>query len=234
LRLDSYLVSKMGVESRNKAQSYIKEGFVQVDGKVITKSAFDVDESKSVVLQVSKEYVSRAAWKLAYFLDETGVDVTAKRALDIGSSTGGFTEVLLERGAKSVTAVDVGENQLHPKLRSDLRVELHEKRDIREFKAEPFDVVVSDISFISLLKVLESIHHLAKDVIILLFKPQFEVGREVKRDKKGVVRDAKAIERSMRNFEEACALKGWRLIHKSPARIRGKEGNLEYCYYFKK
>ena len=234
MRLDSYLVETKLAPSRTKAQKYIKEGYVLVDNEVVTKSSFDVADAQSVKLTAFKDYVSRAAWKLLHFLDETDLDVSGKSALDIGSSTGGFSEVLLERGAASVVCVDVGSDQLHEKIRSDNRVSVFEKTDIRKFEHAPFDLVVSDVSFISLLHILESVERLAKEDIVLLFKPQFEVGVGVKRDKKGVVKDEKAVQKAMIKFEDACTLKGWSLVKKSPAKITGKDGNLEYCYYYKK
>ena len=234
MRLDSYLVETSLAPSRTKAQKYIKDGYVLVDNEVVTKSSFDVDDRSEVKLTVFKDYVSRAAWKLLHFLDEIQLDVHSKRALDIGSSTGGFTEVLLERGAGDVTCVDVGSDQLHTKIREDERVSVYEKTDIRNFENEPFELVVSDVSFISLLHIIDSVDKLAKSDIILLFKPQFEVGTGVKRDKKGVVKDEKAIQKAMTRFEDACALKGWNLMKKSPSKITGKDGNLEYCYYYKK
>ena len=234
MRLDSYLVENSLAPSRTKAQKYIKDGYVLVDNEVVTKSSFDVDDRSEVKLTAFKDYVSRAAWKLLHFLDEIQLDVHSKRALDIGSSTGGFSEVLLERGAGSVTCVDVGSDQLHTKIREDERVSVHEKTDIRNFEDEPFELVVSDVSFISLVHIIDSVDRLAKSDIILLFKPQFEVGTGVKRDKKGVVKDEKAIQKAMTRFEDACALKGWKLMKKSPSKITGKDGNLEYCYYYKK
>jgi len=168
-------------------------------------------------------------------LDELGLDVKGMSALDIGSSTGGFTQVLLEGGVAEVTAVDVGRDQLHTSLKNDERVRSYEGCDIREFKSDKeFDIVVSDVAFISLLYILDVVDRLAKDKIILLFKPQFEVGREAKRDRNGVVTDEKAILNAMIKFEDACALLGWKLILKSPSKLTGKEGNLEYCYFFEK
>ena len=234
-RLDSYLVAHSLCESRNKAQTLIKKRVVSVNEVVITKSSFEVKESDVVTLGAHKEYVSRSALKLLAFLEEITFDVTGRVALDIGSSTGGFTQVLLESGAQEVSAVDVGTEQLHKSLREDSRVFVYESCDIRNFKSDKaFDLVVSDVAFISLLHILDAIDRLASHAIILLFKPQFEVGREAKRDKNGVVLDQKAILGAMLRFEDACALKGWRLEAKKPSALSGKEGNLEYCYYFKK
>jgi 23S rRNA (cytidine1920-2'-O)/16S rRNA (cytidine1409-2'-O)-methyltransferase len=235
MRLDNYLVKNNLSHSRNKAQEMIKAGLVQVDATVVKKPSFKVEPRNKIAVTQHKSYVSRAAYKLLYFLDEIALDVTEKRALDIGSSTGGFTQVLLERGVASVSCVDVGREQLHDSLREDERVRVYEGCDIRKFEAQkPFELVVSDVAFISLLHILDAIDRLSRKDIILLFKPQFEVGREAKRDKNGVVLDKKAIERAMQKFEDACSLKGWSLEKKSPSKISGKEGNQEWCYWFSK
>ncbi|HIP21056.1 MAG TPA: TlyA family RNA methyltransferase [Sulfurimonas sp.] len=235
MRLDSYLVEKEIVDSRNKAQTIIKEGLVSVNDKLVKKSSFKVEDSDKVSVASYKQYVSRAAFKLLEFLEELDLSVSDRVALDIGSSTGGFSEVLLERGVREVSCVDVGTAQLHKSLRENSRVHVYESCDIREFKSDKeFDLVVSDVAFISLLHILDDVDRLAFKDIILLFKPQFEVGREVKRDKNGVVLDKKAILNAMTKFEDACSLKGWTLVKKEPSKLTGKEGNLEYCYYFKK
>lgn len=235
MRLDSYLVDASLAGSRTKAQGIIKDGLVSINAKVIKKSSHKVESEDIVEVAGHKEYVSRSAYKLKGFLDELSLDAKGLVALDIGSSTGGFTQVLLEYGAKEVSAVDVGSRQLHELLKNDNRVHSYENCDIREFKSEKtFDLVVSDVAFISLLNILDAVDELANDKIILLFKPQFEVGREVKRDKHGVVLDEKAIEKAMNKFEEECINKGWKLILKQASTLTGKEGNLEYCYYYEK
>jgi 23S rRNA (cytidine1920-2'-O)/16S rRNA (cytidine1409-2'-O)-methyltransferase len=232
-RLDNYLVEKNLSGSRTKAQTLINDGFVSVNGKTIIKSSYKLDEEDVVKVREHKEYVSRAAFKLSSFLDELNLDVSGKIALDIGASTGGFTQVLLERGVCEVSAVDVGKEQLHESLRSDSRVRSFESCDIRKFESDKkFELVVSDVSFISLLYILDDIERLACGKIILLFKPQFEVGKDAKRDNNGVVLDNKAILQAMLRFEDACKLKGWRLVLKSPSKLTGKEGNLEYCYAY--
>lgn len=247
MRLDNYLVENNLAQSRNKAQELIREGLVSVNEKVMRKNSYQLEENDIVTMQEHKAYVSRSAFKLSYFLDELNLNVKDKVCLDIGSSTGGFTQVLLERGAKEVSAVDVGTNQLHESIKSDKRVYAYESCDIREFQSDKkFDLVVSDVSFISLLHILDDIDRLICAVstseevplgygnIILLFKPQFEVGREAKRDNNGVVLDKKAITLAMQKFEVACQEKGWKLMKKSPSKLTGKEGNLEYCYFYDK
>jgi len=235
IRLDNYLVENNLAGSRTKAQAMIKDGFVVINGEVMLKSSLKISKSDEVRVKEHKEYVSRSAHKLASFLDELKIDISAKRALDIGSSTGGFTQVLLEYGVSEVTAVDVGKEQLHESLKNDPRVHSFESCDIRDFKSETqFDLVTSDVAFISLLNILEDIDRLACGNIILLFKPQFEVGREAKRDKNGVVTDDKAILKAMIKFEDTCSIKGWKLKLKSPSKLTGKEGNLEYCYCYER
>jgi 23S rRNA (cytidine1920-2'-O)/16S rRNA (cytidine1409-2'-O)-methyltransferase len=153
--------------------------------------------------------------------------------LDIGASTGGFSEVSLEKGAEKVVSVDVGTDQLAEKLRKDNRIESYENTDFRNFEySETFDVIVSDVSFISLNKLIQNIDKYAKKDIILLFKPQFEVGKDVKRDKKGVVLDKIAIEKAKENFENNCKNLGWKLFRSEASSIKGKEGNIEYIYHF--
>ncbi|HEX5670468.1 MAG TPA: TlyA family RNA methyltransferase [Sulfuricurvum sp.] len=233
MRLDSYLVELGLVESRNKAQQLIKDHAVSVDGKIIDKTSFEADETMTVTMADNAQYVSRSAIKLKGFLPFTEWDLTGLNALDIGSSTGGFTQVLLEEGAAHVTCVDVGSDQLHPSLRSDDRVSVFENTDIRNFNPEKtYDIVTCDVAFIPLELVLDSIDRLSSRYIVILFKPQFQVGREVKRDKNGVVKDNSAIGKAMIKFEDTCSLLGWKLIAKETAHIAGKEGNQETCYGF--
>ena len=235
MRLDNYLVENKFIESRNRAQTIIKDSFVSVNDKVINKSSYKVSLDDKISIKEHKSYVSRSAHKLDEFLNELTLNVKGRVVLDIGSSTGGFTQVLLEREVAEVSAVDVGRDQLHKSLREDKRVHSYEACDIRDFKSDKeFDLVVSDVAFISLLNILGDVDRLATKDIILLFKPQFEVGREAKRDNNGVVLDKKAISNAMIIFEDACKLKGWKLVAKSPSKLTGKEGNLEYCYYYQR
>jgi len=235
MRLDSYLVENGFCDSRTKAQNIIKNSFVKIDGKIIKKSSYKVQSDNVVKMIEHKSFVSRSAVKLDEFLSELNLDIKGFVTLDIGSSTGGFTQVLLEHGAKEVSAVDVGKAQLHKTLKNDDRVFSYESCDIREFKStKKFDLVTSDVSFISLHNILNDVDRLACGKIILLFKPQFEVGKDAKRDKNGVVKDKKSIQKAMIGFEDACRLKGWKLILKSPSKLTGKEGNLEYCYCYEK
>jgi len=234
LRLDEALVKKNLVETRSKAKELIKNEKVKVNNKIIKKPSFEVkDNDKIEILQ--KVYVSRAAWKLKNYLEKYNIDFKNKDVLDIGASTGGFSEVSLEKGAKEVVCVDVGKDQLHVKLKNDKRVKNFENTDIRVFKYDKkFDIVVSDVSFISLLKILDVVDKFSKSDIILLFKPQFEVGKNVRRDKRGVVLDKEAIKKARENFEKSAKNLGWKLIRSEESSIKGKEGNIEYIYHFKK
>lgn len=163
-------------------------------------------------------------------LNLSGVDV-----LDVGSSTGGFVQILLQRGAKNVTALDVGSSQLSEILRRDPRVIVRENTDIREFASEKkFDLITCDVSFISLNLILKSLASLAKNALIVLFKPQFEVGAEIKRNKKGVLKDEKAAGAARAKFERLCAELGLAVLHASACKITGKEGNREFFYLLKR
>ena len=234
IRLDQYLVENNLVDSRNKAQQLIKDSKVSVDKRVVTKPSFKVSD-ECVELDDEHVYVSRAAYKLKNFLPLLPFDVKGMNALDIGSSTGGFTEVLLLNDVNSVTSVDVGSSQLHEKLLSDERVTSIENQDIRKFKSEkPFELITCDVSFISLHHILESLDTLSSKYMILLFKPQFEVGKDIKRDKNGVVMDKKAIAAAMLKFEDTCSLMGWNKLLMEASSIAGKEGNIEYCYCYEK
>ena len=163
-------------------------------------------------------------------LNLAGADV-----LDVGASTGGFVQILLQRGAKSVTALDVGSSQLSEILRRDPRVIVRENTDIREFASKKkFDLITCDVSFISLNLILKSLASLAKNALIVLFKPQFEVGAEIKRNKKGVLKDEKAVRAARVKFERLCAELGLATLHASACKITGKEGNREFFYLLKR
>ena len=166
---------------------------------------------------------------------EFPLDLSGAKCLDIGAAAGGFTQVLLEKGAKSVVALDIGTNQLDERLKKDERVQSVEKTDIKSYQsAEKFEFISCDISFISLKNVLCCIDELAQSFILLLFKPQFEVGISAKRDKCGVVKDEKAIIKAKAEFEKECASLGWLLKGFAPSTIKGKEGNVEFFYLYQK
>ena len=236
MRLDKYLVEEGYFESRNRAHEAIKSGTVTVNGKK-AKPSVKIDADTRVEVVDAKFYVSRAARKLEAFFEEHSVEINGKRVLDIGSSTGGFAQIVLEQGAASLACVDVGRDQLHISIRSDKRVLVHESTDIRDFVAENgFEVLTCDVSFISVMQIMPDIDRLAQSGadIIILYKPQFEVGKEVRRDSKGVVQDMDAIARKKEAFEAEAQTLGWNTVYQGESRVTGKEGNQEYLYHFVK
>ncbi len=234
-RLDIFLVKNGYFDSRNKASEAIKSRNIKVNGKIIQKSSFETKDNDKIEVLEKKRYVSRAGDKLKEFLKDKNVNLKDKTCLDVGSSTGGFVEVLLEMGADKIYAVDVGKEQLHPRLKENKKVISIESKDIREFECEEkFDLVTCDVSFISVLYILESLVKFAKDEMIILFKPQFEVGKGVKRDKKGVVKDKNALQRACVKFESELVKNNLQIIIKEESKIKGKEGNSEFFYYIKK
>jgi len=234
MRLDKYLVEEGYFESRNRANDAIKAGLVLIDGKKAKASA-NVDENSIVEVEDTKFYVSRAARKLENFLAEHSMDFKGKRALDIGSSTGGFAQIVLENGVASLSCVDVGKDQLHISLRNHERLSLYEETDIRAFQSDDaFELITCDVSFISILQIIEDIDRLSQNGtdIVILYKPQFEVGKDVKRDSRGVVQDLDAIARRKEEFEAKTAKLGWELCYQALSQVQGKEGNQEYLYHF--
>lgn len=236
MRLDKYLVEEGYFESRNRANDAIKAGQVKVDGKV-AKASTKIDENSSVDVEDEKFYVSRAARKLENFLAEHSMDLQGKKALDIGSSTGGFAQIVLENAVDTLSCVDVGKDQLHVSLRNNKKLSLHEETDIREFQSDAaFELITCDVSFISIRQITDDIDRLSQNGtdIVILYKPQFEVGKDVKRDSKGVVQDLDAIARRKEEFEAEALKLGWELKYQALSQVQGKEGNQEYLYHFRK
>ncbi|MCG3652825.1 23S rRNA (cytidine-2'-O)-methyltransferase TlyA [Aliarcobacter butzleri] len=236
MRLDMYLTTNFNIQSRNKATELIKSNKVKCDGEIITKPSFNVLDFHKIELLEDDFYVSRAAYKLKFFLQELkNFDLKDKNALDIGSSTGGFTQILLENEIKKVTCVDVGTNQLHERIKYNDKINFFENTDIRNFESdEIFDIVTCDVSFISILNIIDAINTLASKDIIILFKPQFEVGSSVKRDKKGIVKDNNAIQKARDNFLNKTNILNWTLKYSNISKLQGKDGNVEEFFYFSK
>ena len=234
MRLDRILVERGLAVTRSRAADLIRLGAVRVEGVTAQKpgALFDPDASLTVEADVSP-FVSRGGLKLAAALDAFGLDPKGRIALDIGASTGGFTEVLLARGADKVFAVDVGRDQLHDKLREDRRVVVLEGTDARSLDAEivegPVGAIVADVSFISLSKALPAALSLAAPGawLVALVKPQFEAGRDAV-GKGGIVRDAQARAKAVaevRAFIDASP--GWNVFAEMPSPIPGGSGNEE-------
>jgi 23S rRNA (cytidine1920-2'-O)/16S rRNA (cytidine1409-2'-O)-methyltransferase len=234
IRADQLLVARELAESRTKAQALILAGSVFSGEKRVAKAGdLLTDDAPLEVRGRDHPWVSRGGVKLDHGLTHFGFDVAGAVALDIGSSTGGFTDVLLSRGAAKVYAVDVGTNQLAWKLRQDPRVIVHEQTNARYLDAsvvpEPVDVVVCDASFIGLAKVLEAPLDLAKPgaKLVALVKPQFEAGRE-EVGKGGVVRDPEVRRRVCDEAAEWVASQGWSVLGVTESPITGPEGNVEF------
>lgn len=235
-RLDVELVQRGLMASRAQARAAIEAGKVLVDGAAAGKPGQLVTVSSVIVAEPAHPWVSRGGVKLAHALDMFGVDPAGRACLDVGASTGGFTDVLLSRGARSVVAVDTGREQLHPKLRGDARVVSLESTDARELTAamlgEAPSLIVVDASFIGLSKLLARPLELAahKAQLVGLFKPQFEVGpAHVGRG--GIVSDQVAVERAAAEFSNWLASEGWPIEAWTPSPIAGGDGNLERLFH---
>jgi 23S rRNA (cytidine1920-2'-O)/16S rRNA (cytidine1409-2'-O)-methyltransferase len=234
-RLD-VLVTKSGLaESRERAQALILAGKVRVAGETVRRPDRSVSEDAAIAVDAELSYASRGALKLGPALDRFGVDPSGRVCADIGASTGGFTDVLLRRGAAKVYAIDVGRGLLHWRVRQDPRVVVMERINARDLEAlpEPVSLVVIDVSFISLEKILPAVRRVASDAeVVALFKPQFEVGRaEV--GKGGIVRDEVAVRSAMARFHEWCASNGYPVIDDAPSEVAGAEGNQEYFFHLR-
>jgi 23S rRNA (cytidine1920-2'-O)/16S rRNA (cytidine1409-2'-O)-methyltransferase len=230
VRLDQLLVQRELAPSRERAQALIMAGAVRVSGDRADRAAAPVAEDAVVTIEGGPRFVSRGGEKLEGALDDFGIDVAGAVALDVGSSTGGFTDCLLQRGAVRVYAVDVGKGQLDWKLRSDERVRVMEGINAREGfdLPEPVGIVVADVSFISLkLALPPSFRHLRPGgAVVALVKPQFEAGREAV-EKGGIVRDVAARADSVVAVAEHFAREGAGVIAAAASRIAGREGNRE-------
>ena len=234
VRLDKALVQLGLVTTRSQAESYIRLGRVKVAGRLITKPGYFVHDLSLVELNQPEQFVSRAGLKLASVADKLAVDFRGKLVLDVGSSTGGFTDYALSRGARRVICVDVGTDQLHPKLRRDARVELHEKTDIRDFATDqPVDIILIDVSFISLREVLPHLAGLAtrQTQVVAMVKPQFETGNRLKN--RGVIKNDTERRRILHDFEQ-WAKRYFLLRAKADSAVAGARGNRERFYLLTK
>jgi 23S rRNA (cytidine1920-2'-O)/16S rRNA (cytidine1409-2'-O)-methyltransferase len=229
LRLDA-LVTKSGLaESRERAQALILAGKVRVAGETIRKPDRSVSEDAPISVESAPDYASRGALKLGPALERFGVDPSGRVCADIGASTGGFTDVLLRRGAARVYAIDVGRGLLHWRLRTDPRVVVIERVNARELESfpEPVSLIVVDVSFIGLEKVLPALRRAGPAAnVVALFKPQFEVGRD-EVGKGGIVRDAEAVEAALERLRKWCTANGYSVTGEAPSAVTGAEGNQE-------
>jgi 23S rRNA (cytidine1920-2'-O)/16S rRNA (cytidine1409-2'-O)-methyltransferase len=235
LRADQLLVSRGLFESREKAQAAIEAGNVTAAGVTVRKASQPLAEDAEIAAAPAHPYVSRGGVKLAEALDRFGVNANGRICLDVGASTGGFTEVLLSCGARKVYAVDVGTAQLHPRLRGDPRIVSIEQTDIRSLPREAITdeiaLIVIDVSFVSLKLVLPKALAFAAEhaELIALIKPQFEAGRSEL--KKGIVRDPAVHAAARAGVEMLVTELGWRHRETTPSPILGGDGNREFLLY---
>ena len=233
-RLDKALVERGLATTRSQADNFIRLGYVFLNKKIVQKSGTMVSDSDEIKLEKKETYVSRAGLKLASVAEYFHLNFQDKTVLDIGSSTGGFTDYSLRHGAKKVFAVDVGTDQLHPSLRPNPKIALYEKTDIRDFYAdEAIDIIVGDVSFISLREILP---HVAENlmntntILIAMVKPQFEAGRH--QVNKGIIKNDKVRRQILSDFED-WARKYFIVLDKKDSEVAGSKGNLERFYKLK-
>lgn len=234
-RLDQYIVQLGLFRTRSQAESYIKLGEVTVNGKIVTKPGFLIGHRSQIAVTAGPQYVSRAALKLASVAEKLRLNFKDKLVLDVGSSTGGFTDYALKHGARNVIAVEVGSGQLHESLRNDSRIELYEKTDIRDFKTgQTPDTILIDVSFISLRQILPSISAIAakKTVIVAMVKPQFEASSGDYKHK-GVIKNDSIRRDIFKDFEK-WATQTFIIAGKADSGVSGAKGNQERFYLLHK
>jgi 23S rRNA (cytidine1920-2'-O)/16S rRNA (cytidine1409-2'-O)-methyltransferase len=236
-RLDIEIFERKLVESRRIAVDLIESGKVFVDSKQITKPSQKVSSGQKIEVTEIPKYVSRAGLKLEGALEDFNINPNGLIVLDVGSSTGGFTDCLLQKGVKKVYAVDVGNGQFKEKLKSDVRVVLMENTDIREVNGLPdeIDLVVVDVSFISLRLVLPKVFELVKvnGIVICLVKPQFEVGKD-NVGKGGIVKDENQQKQVVEEIKFFAKTLGFDILGETKSKVVGQDGNQEYLLYLKK
>lgn len=239
MRLDLELVVRNITQTRTEAQECIRKGYVLVNGQICIKQNKHVADMDMLTVISGRKYVSRGGEKLEGIFTDIFKDrestqkfVSGKNALDIGSSTGGFTDFLLQNGIEHVDAVDVGTDQMHEKIKNNVRVSLYENTDIRKFSSgKTYAIIVADLSFIPLAYVFEVILSFSSNGshLFLLIKPQFEVGAG--NTKKGIVKDQTLIERILQEYTALLSTNGILDIQVFPSHIQGGDGNQEYFIY---
>ncbi|MBP6042136.1 TlyA family RNA methyltransferase [Candidatus Saccharibacteria bacterium] len=234
MRLDRALVERKLASSRSQANDMIKRKVVELNNKIVQKPNQSTSVNDKISIIENDQYVSRAGRKLASIATQFDLDFKDKTVLDVGSSTGGFTDYSLQHGAGKVVAVDVGTQQLHAKLRGDKRVELHEKTDIRKYQNSnnlEFDFILIDVSFISILDILPAVYGFSseKTRIVAMVKPQFETGKK----HKGVVKNNTIRRNVLSEVEQEFAPK-FIVMAKKDSELSGAKGNIERFYLLKK
>ena len=240
MRIDAFLFENGYTESRNEAKNFVLSGAVTVNGKVVLKPSFSVTDEDDIQLdRATKKYVSRGGLKLEEALRTFKIDASSRLAIDIGASSGGFTDCLLQNGAQHVIAIDVGTAQLVSSLRSDNRVSVYENFNARYMKPEDLEYVpnlaVMDVSFISATYIIPSVYDVLSDRsdFVCLIKPQFEVGKQGI-SKGGIVRDGKTRKCAIDKVTDFASTVGFKLISVIKSPIEGGDGNIEFLAHFKK
>ena len=244
MRLDNYLVEEKGVKSRSWAKKLIQEQKVVINGIPAKKAGAEISDADDVVVLEDFKYVSRAGYKLEKALDQFNVNPEGRVCLDVGASTGGFSDCLLQNGASHVYGIDVGVDQMDKSIRNDSRVTCIEKVNarmlddlIRTKLLSPFEpkpnLVVADLSFISLTLVLKAVVNSVADnaEFVVLVKPQFELGQEAL-NKKGVVTDNRIRIEALNKIQAFCKENGWEVKGTGQSPIKGGDGNVEYILHF--
>jgi 23S rRNA (cytidine1920-2'-O)/16S rRNA (cytidine1409-2'-O)-methyltransferase len=230
-RLDVALTQRKLTASRSQSENWIKLGKVLVNGQVVMKPGHFVDQNADIKITAEVQYVGRAGLKLASVADILKLDFRDRIVLDVGSSTGGFTDFALRHGAKKIYAVDVGTEQMHPTLRHNKQIELHEKTDIRDFYMDiKPDIILIDVSFISLRDILPHIFNYLSDTntqIVAMVKPQFEAGKN--QTNKGIIKNDAMRRQILKDFED-WSHKYFIILNKRDSDVAGAKGNQERFY----
>lgn len=235
IRIDKFLAIKGLVESREKARRLIKEGKVFIDNKKVTKPSFKIDNTDKIHLLENYSYVGRGAFKLKKAIEYFNLDLKDKVCLDIGSSTGGFSQILLENNVKKIYAIDVGTNQMHTTLRKNEKIILKENTNARNYiNEEKVDFICCDVSFISLKKLMDTFYNNLKEKgeMIILVKPQFEAGEG--KTINGVIKDEKILKSTVNNVKKTFEQNKFDVIGILESPIKGIKGNTEFLFYIKK
>ena len=225
MRLDLSILNKGIVATRSQGSDLIRRGKVLVNGKIVTKCGYEVLESDEIAIDEVVNYFSRGYKKLEGAVQDFGISFGNKTVLDVGSSTGGFTYYALTHGAQKVICYDTGKDQMHPSIRNDERVELHEETNILSTKDIQVDIVLIDVSFVSVLPILKHVISFGQQILFLI-KPQFEIGKQ--HIKNGIVKDKNLIDSILLSIQEEITLLGSKIHYLKPCHIKGKGGNNEF------
>lgn len=240
MRIDIFLAKNKYFSSRTKAQNAIKSGYVFVNNKLVTNSSLDIDEQSKIYIINQNNYVSRGANKLSYAIKELNFNFKNKIVLDVGSSTGGFTQIALINDAKYVYAVDVGCDQMDKSLANNKKIKLFENTNFRDININLFDkkidIIIADLSFISLVKLLNKINEVFnyKLELLLLIKPQFELSKEIIKKNKGIIKNEKYWKIAINKIVNYAKSIGFKVINLIKSKILGKDGNTEFFIHLSK